>query len=81
MASETQRKREALAAARKATSLVRSLETQVHRVWSELRRLRARKTLIQPDDLAKVDSLWDAVRGKNQQAEKGIIDLNDVVKM
>lgn len=76
MASEAQRKRELLAALRVFRRAQRALDSALEKVEREIFRLRARKTLIQGDDVLKLIALWDqGVRPAYSSAERSGADF------
>jgi hypothetical protein len=77
MASEVQRRRESLAALRKARREQRALDTALEKVERELLRLRSRKTLIEGDDVNKLIQLWDS--GVRPQFNTTQMALSDFV--
>jgi len=82
MASEAQRKRETLAALRRARKEQRTLDTQLERVERELLRLRSRKTLIQGDDVDKLITLWDGgVRPAFSTTQRALADFVSMVRI
>lgn len=76
MASESQQKREVLAAVRRAKNLERSLDTALEKLERELIRLRKRKTRIQPDDLNTMVRLYDqGVKPRFFEMEHALADV------
>lgn len=82
MASATQRKREVLAGIRAAKAAERTLDTALEKVERELLRLRARKTLIQADDMNKLAQYWNSgVRPAFNTCEKAMADAVSIASI
>lgn len=80
MASETQHKRENLAALRAFRRQQRALDSALEKVEREILRLRARKTIIRPDDTLKLVNLWDnGVRPLFLTTERAAADFVGIV--
>jgi hypothetical protein len=80
MASDAQHNAENRAALRYARRTQRALDTALERVERELIRLRARKTIVKPDQVLKLVTLWDqGVRPMYQSCEHALADFVSVV--
>lgn len=75
MASESQRKREIVAALRQARAKERVMDSLLEKYERELLRLRARKTRIQGDEIVKLGRLWDAFSPSVQEAQNALADF------
>jgi hypothetical protein len=80
--TDAQRASEIRAALRYGRRTERQLDTRIEKVERELLRLRARKTIIRPDQVLKLVNLWDlGVRPAYQAAENGLADFVSAVNM
>lgn len=80
MATDAQHDRENRAALRAARRQERTLDTALERVERELLRLRARKTIVRPDQVLKLVALWDSgVRPQFQLCEHAMADFVSTV--
>lgn len=80
MATDAQHDRENRAALRVARRYQRSLDSALERVERELLRLRARKTIVRPDQVLKLVQLWDqGVRPQFQTTEHAMADFVSTV--
>lgn len=70
-----QKRRDINASLRKARREQRTMDSALERVERELLRLRSRKTMILPDEVVKIASLWDAFRGTVTGAERALSDF------
>jgi hypothetical protein len=80
MASDRQHDLENRAALRYARRTQRALDSALEKVERELLRLRARKTIVKPDQVLKLVELWDqGVRPFYQATEHALADFVSVV--
>jgi hypothetical protein len=80
MASEVQHDRENRAALRYARRTQRALDTSLEKIERELLRLRARKTIVKPDQVLKLVKIWDdEVRPYFTATEHAMADFVSVV--
>lgn len=80
MATDAQHDRENRAALRAARRQERTLDSALERVERELLRLRARKTIVRPDQVLKLVTLWqEGVRPQFQLAEHALADFVSIV--
>ncbi len=80
MATDAQHNRDNRAALRKAKQASRALDSILERVERKLISLRARKTIVRPDELSGLIVLWDVgVRNRFQDCEHALADFISVV--
>jgi len=80
MATQGQRRREALAAIRKLRQIWRQVDTAGERIERELDRLIRRKTLISPDSLSNLSKLIDTEWALMQNLQRGYASTWEIIR-
>lgn len=80
MATQGQRRREALAAIRKQRALYRTADSEGERAERELDRLLRRKTLVSLDELAKLGNLINLWSDKVIIVQRAFATLAEIIR-